>query len=59
MELIKEKVKRKLEETHGKKFDKIAQLLVDSMTEKMNMKKEMFQKKREMEEKFKAIFMEE
>ncbi|MBI5227788.1 hypothetical protein HY988_04335 [Candidatus Micrarchaeota archaeon] len=58
MELIKEKVKAKLEKTHGKKFDKVADILVEALEAHMKMKKEMM-KKGELTEKLMKAFSED
>lgn len=58
MELIKEKVKKKLEAVEGKKLDKVADLLVEAMLGKYRMKQEAEKKMQEMYEKFEAIFSE-
>jgi hypothetical protein len=59
MELMKEKVKKKIEAAEGKKLDAMADLLVSGMLEHMKEKMEMWKKKQEMMEKMKALFMEE
>jgi 3-hydroxyacyl-CoA dehydrogenase len=40
------------------KFEKIAELLVEAITERIDIKKEIFQKKKGMKERVKAIFIE-
>lgn len=59
MELMKEKIKKKLEAAEGKKLDAMADALVSGMLEHMKIKMEMWQHKQEMMEKMKTIFMEE
>ena len=49
-ELLKEKVKKRLEEVEGKKLDEIAKVLVDSKLEFIKAKKEMWKKKKDMKE---------
>ena len=58
MELIKDKMKKKLEATQGKKLDKIADLFVDAMMEKWKDKAELSRKKEELMAKLESIFME-
>ncbi len=58
MELIKEKVKAKLEKVHGKKFDKVADILVEALESHMKMKQEMM-KKGELSEKLMKAFTED
>ncbi len=58
MELIKEKVKAKLEKTHGKKLDKVADILVEALEAHMKMKEQMM-KKGELNEKLMRAFTED
>ena len=58
MELIKEKMKKRLEATEGKKLDKVAELFVEAMLEKWKDKAEISKKWEELREKFEAIFKE-
>lgn len=58
MELIKKKIKEKLEVVEGKKLDKIADLLVEAITEYHQVKADIGKRKQGMKEKFEAIFME-
>jgi hypothetical protein len=56
MEIIKEKVKKKLEAAEGKQFDEVADMIVEAMLGKRDMMKGMIKKKKEMQERFEAIF---
>lgn len=56
IELLKEKIKKKLEATQGKKLDEIANILVEAKTEMHNAKKEFWKKKMEAKEKMMEIF---
>jgi len=58
-ELLKEKIKQKLEEVEGKKLDEIAQILVEEKMEIMKIKKEFWKSKMNMKEKIKEVFGEE
>lgn len=58
MELVKEKVKKKLEAVDGKKFDRIADFLVEAMAEYKKTEADSIKRKQELREKFEAIFME-
>ena len=51
-ELIKEKVKKKLEAEHGKKYDEIASLLVETMTMMKKDEKDSEKKMEEMRQRF-------
>jgi len=59
MELIKEKMKKKLEAAKGKKLDQVAELFVDAMMEKYKDEAESEKKKEELQQKFDAIFEKE
>jgi hypothetical protein len=59
VELLKEKIKKKIDATQGKKMDEIAQVIADAMAEKMKMKMGKMRKKREMREEIEEILMEE
>ena len=56
MELIKEKVKKKLESAIGKKLDQIADLLVEAMMEHYKTEDEHSAKEQRLRERFDAIF---
>ncbi len=58
-ELLKEKIKEKLEAIEGKKLDEISNLLVESKMEMRKAKKEFWKKKMEMKEKMMEIFSED
>ena len=58
MELIKEKVKKKLESAEGKKLDKIADLLIEAMAERRKSSIDSEKKMQSFREKLKVIFME-
>jgi hypothetical protein len=55
-ELLKEKVKQKLEEVEGKRLDEIANLLVETKMEFRKAKKDFWKKKMEMKERMMEIF---
>jgi hypothetical protein len=59
MELLKEKVKKKLEAAEGKKLDKIADALVDLLVEKHKAKSAMMRKRMETKKRLEEIMMEE
>jgi hypothetical protein len=59
MELLKEKLKKKLEATHGKKLDKIADVLVEALLEKHKMDSDVCKKKSDLRERFESIINEE
>ncbi len=52
MELIKEKMKKRLEAVEGKKLDKLADLVVDTMLAKYKLKGELMKKHDELGEKW-------
>lgn len=54
-ELLKEKIKQRLQEAEGKKMDEIAKAVVEGKMEFMKMKKEMWAKKKQMMEKMMDI----
>ncbi len=56
MELIKEKMKKKLEAVKGKKLDQVADLFVDAMMEEYKDMAGAEKRKEELREKFEAIF---
>ncbi|DAC72735.1 MAG TPA: hypothetical protein DSN98_03675 [Thermoplasmata archaeon] len=57
-ELLKEKIKKRLEAVEGKKLDEIANMLVEAKMEMRKAKKEFWKKKMEMKEKMMEIFSE-
>jgi hypothetical protein len=58
MELLKEKIKKRLEAAQGKKLDKMADFAVEAMNEYHKAKGDMSKKWQEMHEKFESIFKE-
>ena len=56
VELLKEKVKRKLEAVEGKKLDEMADLLVEARMELRKAKNEFWAKKMDLKEKMMEIF---
>ena len=56
MELIKEKMKKKIEAVKGKQLDQVADLFVNAMMEKYKDEAESEKKREELQEKFDAIF---
>jgi hypothetical protein len=58
MELLKEKLKKRIDSMHGKKMDEMASVIADGMAMKMMMMMEAKKGKREMMEKIERIFME-
>ena len=59
MELMKEKMKKKLESVHGKKLDKIADFIVEAMHQHKKAGKEMMKQIEESREKFFAMLHED
>ena len=59
MELIKEKMKKRLEAMKGKQFDQVADMFVNAMMEKCKDKAESERKMEELEQKFYAVFEKE
>jgi hypothetical protein len=57
-ELLKEKIKKKLEAVEGKKLDEMADLLVEAKMEMRKARREFWKKKMEMKEKMWEIFNE-
>lgn len=57
-ELLKEKIKKKIESIEGKKLDEIAAMLVESKMELRKAKRDFWKKKMEMKEKMMEIFSE-
>jgi hypothetical protein len=59
MELLKEKMKLKVEAAAGKKLDKVADLIVGSLMERYKAEGEASSRKQELNEKLEKIFEEE
>ena len=59
MELIKEKMKKKLDAVKGRQFDQVADLFVSAMMEKYKDEAESERKREEIQQKFDAIFEKE
>ena len=59
MELLKEKMKKRLEASHGKKFDRVADLIVDALLEQYKTEDEASKKRQELSEQLDKIFSEE
>lgn len=59
MELLKEKIKKKLEEADGKRLDSIAGLLVEAVTDCRKGKEDLHRKMEEMRSKFESAFRQE
>ena len=59
MELIKEKMKKKLEAMKGKQYDQVADLFVNAMMEKYKDEAESESKREELAQKFEDIFNKE
>ncbi len=57
-ELMVEKIKAKLEKTHGKKFDKVADLVANVLAAKWKGKQELMKAWQEFEEKLQALWEE-
>jgi hypothetical protein len=58
MELLKDKIKKKLEATEGKKLDEMADMLVGAHMEMRKARREFWRKKMEMKEKMMEFFTE-
>lgn len=56
MELLKEKMKKKLETTHGKKLEKVADLIVDALLEQYKTEEDSSRKRQELNEQLDKIF---
>ena len=56
MELVKEKMKKRLEAVKGKKLDQVAELFVEAVMEEWKGKAESEKRKEELREKFESIF---
>jgi ABC-type Zn2+ transport system substrate-binding protein/surface adhesin len=56
VELLKEKVKKKLEAVEGKKLDEMADLLVEARMELRKAKREFWAKKMDLKEKMMEVF---
>ena len=59
MEIIKEKMKKKLEAVKGKQLDQVADLFVNAMMEKYKDEAESEKKREELAQKFEEIFEKE
>ena len=59
MELLKEKMKKRLEASHGKKLDKVADLIVEALLDHYKTEDEASKKRQELSEKLDKIFSEE
>ena len=59
MELLKEKMKKRLEASHGKKLDKVADLIVEALLEQHKTEDDISKKKQELSEKLDKIFSED
>ena len=59
MELLKEKMKKKLDALEGKKLDAVADLIVNAMLGKHKMEREGMEKKEELLDKLDEIWMDE
>ncbi len=55
MELLKEKVKKKLEEVDGKRLDKVADLIVEVMLDQRKTHQDMEKRYDEMKDRFDAL----
>ena len=56
MELIKEKMKKKLDAVKGKQFDQVADLFVNAMMEKYKDEAEAEKRREDLQQKFDVIF---
>ena len=59
MELLKDKIKKKIEAAEGKKLDEMAAVIADMLLEKQKMRMGFKKKKHEMKKKLEEILMEE
>jgi hypothetical protein len=59
MELLKEKMKKKLDALEGKKLDQVADLIVNAMLGRHKMEREGMEKKEDLLDKLDEIWMEE
>ena len=59
MELLKEKIKKKIEAAEGKKLDEIATIIADMLMEKQKMKMGIKKKKHEMKKRIEELLMED
>lgn len=56
MDILKEKIRKKLEEADGKRLDKIADLLVEAVIEHRKGKEDMHKKREEMRSRLESAF---
>lgn len=59
MELLKEKMKKKLEASHGKKLDQVAELIVGALIERYKAESDISKRRQELNEKLEKIFSED
>lgn len=59
MELLKEKIKKRLESVEGKKLDKVAELIVEMLLDYYKTEDDISKKKQEFNEKLEKIFSED
>lgn len=59
MELLKEKMKKRLEAAEGKKLDKVADLIVEALLERYKTDEDISKKRQELSEKLDTIFSED
>src|SRR3989338_3009491 len=59
IELLKEKMKKRLEAIHGKKLDKVADLIVEALIEQYKTEEDLSKKRQELNEKLDKIFSED
>lgn len=59
MELLKEKIKKRLEASHGKKLDKVAELIVEALLEKYKSESDAYKRRQELNEQLDKIFSED
>ena len=59
MELLKEKVKKRIEATQGKNLDKIADIIAEIMAEKHKARAALKRKKKELRQRLEDIMLEE
>ena len=59
MELLKEKMKKRIEASHGKKLDMVADLIVEALLDQYKTEDDASKKRQELSEKLDKIFSEE
>jgi hypothetical protein len=59
MELLKEKLKKRIDATQGKRLDQVADIIAEMMAEKYKAKAAVKRKKKELRQKLEDIMMEE